>query len=132
MNRCASIAGLLLAMLIVSCASTQPAYNVITDRLYFGRAMPGDQVGTGSWRDFLRDVVTPRFPDGLTWWDAQGEWRDSTGQAAAERTFVLEIVRPFNTPPQDADTVMKAIINTYKTRYSQQAVLWVRSPGTSR
>lgn len=132
MNRSASFGGLLLALLLASCASTQPAYNVVTDRLYFGRAMPGDQVGTGSWRDFLRDIVTPRFPDGLTWWDAQGQWKDSTGQVISERSFVLEIVRPYNVPPQEADSSVMTIINAYKTRYSQQSVLWVRTTGRAR
>lgn len=96
----------------------------IADRLYFGRAMPeGDSVSVGAWSGFLRDAVTPRFPDGLTTWSAEGQWRDSAGAIIREGTFVLELMHP---PSVQVEDSIDAIIMDYKQRFRQESVLWVR------
>src|SRR5688500_4603100 len=43
--------------------------------LYFGTSRPKGAVSEVEWQVFLRDEVTNRFPDGLTAWDALGQWR---------------------------------------------------------
>ena len=43
--------------------------------LYFGLARPKGAVTELEWQLFLRDEVTKRFPDGLTVWEAEGQWR---------------------------------------------------------
>ena len=43
--------------------------------LYFGLAHPLGKVSESQWQAFLREEVTPRFPDGLTVWQADGQWR---------------------------------------------------------
>jgi starvation-inducible outer membrane lipoprotein len=41
--------------------------------LYFGRNIPtGGEVSDAQWRQFLDEVVTPRFPDGLSVLDVHG------------------------------------------------------------
>ena len=47
----------------------------INELIYFGTATPDGAVTEQQWSDFLRDVVTPRFPQGLTTWPAAGQWR---------------------------------------------------------
>src|SRR5688500_7392691 len=66
----------------------------VSDRLFMGRGLPsGGSVTDQQWKDFLDTVVTPRFPDGLTVFRAEGQWRDPAGGTIkAEQTFVLEIV----------------------------------------
>jgi hypothetical protein len=96
----------------------------VSDRLYFGRSIPGGgAVSEAEWTGFLRDVVTPRFPAGLTVWRAQGQWRDSAGVIVQERSFVLELIHP-----ADArfDASVDEIIAEYKRRFRQEAVLRVR------
>jgi hypothetical protein len=46
---------------------------MVRTELYFG-AVPKDQ-----WDNFLARVVTPLFPEGLTWYDVQGQWRAPDG-----------------------------------------------------
>ncbi|MBV9833354.1 MAG: DUF3574 domain-containing protein, partial [Alphaproteobacteria bacterium] len=44
--------------------------------LYFGRNIPGGgEVSDAQWRQFLDEVVTPRFPDGLSVLDVYGQWK---------------------------------------------------------
>ena len=41
--------------------------------LYFGLGRPKGTVSELEWQLFVRDEVTPRFPSGLTVWDAEGQ-----------------------------------------------------------
>ena len=47
--------------------------QMVRTELYFG-AIPRSQ-----WDGFLKQVVTPLFPEGLTWFDVQGQWRAPDG-----------------------------------------------------
>ena len=58
--------------------STAAAAQVRTT-LYFGTARPKGSVSELEWQMFLRDEVTARFPEGLTVWDAEGQWRAPRG-----------------------------------------------------
>jgi hypothetical protein len=95
----------------------------VSDRLYFGTAQPGGLVSEADWAAFLEDVVTPRFPQGLTVWSANGQWRDRAQRINRERTFVLEVVHP---PQPAADAALKEIVAEYRRRFAQESVLWVR------
>src|SRR5262245_52146279 len=82
--------------------SAQPAKDVscgdasasqLRTTLYFGLGRPKGMVSELEWQVFLRDEVTPRFPAGLTVWEAQGQWQ-SQGGIGHERTKVLLLVHP--------------------------------------
>ena len=46
--------------------------------LYFGLdILGGGSVKPLGWRKFLNDVITPRFPDGLTIDKISGQWQDA-------------------------------------------------------
>jgi hypothetical protein len=117
---------LLLAALVsvAACAGRahptglRPAH---VERLYFGRNM-GDTatVSDSAWAGFVRDVLTPNFPDGATVWDAAGQWRDPTGQTVREKSFVVELVH-FVTP--DVEARVLRVVDSYKRRFAQQSVL---------
>ena len=47
--------------------------------LYFGLARPKGSVSELEWQIFLRDEVTARFPQGLTVWEAEGQWKGTDG-----------------------------------------------------
>ena len=47
--------------------------------LHFGLARPKGAVTELEWQLFLRDEVTSRFPEGLTVWEAEGQWRTPAG-----------------------------------------------------
>ena len=63
-------------------------------QLFMGRGGPGEVVDDAAWDAFLDGSVTPRFPDGLTVLDAQGQWRGSDGAIKQERSKLLVILAP--------------------------------------
>ena len=55
--------------------------SMVRDTLYFGRNRPsGGPVREAEWLHFLNEIVTPRFPDGLTVVKATGQWRNAHGR----------------------------------------------------
>lgn len=96
------------------------------DRLYFGREIPaGGEVSEVDWRRFMDEVVTPRFPAGLTVWRAEGHWREPDGRLVREASFVLEV---FHRGEAEAAESLGEIAEVYRRRFGQTAVLRVSSP----
>ena len=63
---------------------------MIREELYFGRGLAdGGEVSDSTWQVFLRDELTPRFPDGVTILDARGQWRGPSGLLVQERSWVV-------------------------------------------
>src|SRR5262245_32017131 len=70
----ASAAGSAHAQLL-ECRGSQKSQHVA--ELIFGRSIGGRiEVGEEQWMLFVDHEITPRFPDGLTVFDAAGQWRD--------------------------------------------------------
>ena len=90
--------------------------------LYFGRNIPGGgEVSDAQWRQFLDEVVTPRFPDGLSVLDVYGQWKSTrTGALARERSKRLSIIVP---DAAAAAANVEAIKAAYKQRFRQESVL---------
>lgn len=102
---------------------------MVADRLFFGRAIPGGgTVSEEDWAAFLAKEITPRFPEGLTVWRAEGQWTDPRGQLVREPVLVVEILRP---PDPRADASLATISREYKRRFRQDAVLRVTNPALS-
>ena len=92
-------------------------------RLFMGRSnQSGEAVDDAAWAAFLEDTVTPRFPDGLTVLDAQGQWRGSEGMILKERSKLLIILAP---PGGDAMRLTDEVSDEYKQRFGQESVLRV-------
>lgn len=89
--------------------------------LYFGLARPKGSVSELEWQVFLRDEVTARFPDGLTVWDADGQWRSPGGTIAHENSKVLLLVHPDTTVARGS---VQAVIERYRKTFDQESVLW--------
>jgi hypothetical protein len=97
-------------------------------RLYFGLGAGADgrPVGEADWQAFLDEVVTPRFPDGLTVLDAYGQWRaDEAAPIGREASKVLVIVVE-NLRERLPD--LRALAGLYKHRFRQQSVLLTAKP----
>jgi hypothetical protein len=93
------------------------------DTLYFGLQKPNGVVTNEEWARFLQDVVTPRFPRGLTVLDASGQWLSANGSLVRESTHILQLVHP----DDDAnDALLAKVISEYKTQFDQQSVLRVK------
>ena len=66
--------------------------------------------------------MTPRFPDGLTVFDARGQWRGSDGLVQKERSKLLVILAPQG---DDSATRIGEVSDEYKRRFGQESVLQV-------
>jgi hypothetical protein len=89
--------------------------------LYFGLARPKGSVTELEWQIFLRDEVTRRFPDGLTVWEAEGQWRTPAGGIDHEQSKVLLLVHPDTAAARQS---VQAVIEAYRTTFEQQSILW--------
>jgi len=105
------------------CGPSGTAY--VRTTLYFGLTRPIGKVSEGQWQAFLREKVTPRFPDGLTVWEADGQWRRPDGRISRERAKVLLLVH--NEAPA-VRAAIAAIIADYKRGFQQESVLWETAP----
>ncbi|MFT3957079.1 MAG: DUF3574 domain-containing protein [Piscinibacter sp.] len=104
------------------CGSGQSA--AVQDLIYFGTDTPAGAVSAQAWAEFLSETVTPRFPDGLSVWPASGQWRSSAGAVIREPSYVLSLVHSGN---QASELAVLELIQSYKARFQQEAVLRVRS-----
>lgn len=87
----------------------------------FGRKI-GDRIAVseGEWSRFVDREITPRFPDGLTVFNAAGQWRDkSNNKIVREPSKIVQIVLPGD----DGEFArLNEIAEAYKTRFKQQSV----------
>ncbi|GAB3515121.1 DUF3574 domain-containing protein [Pseudoxanthomonas daejeonensis] len=144
---------ILLASLLAACAGAPPlpadapaphiegdaaraaqAQGWLRSELYFGMGsedgapsrVQAEPTSEERWREFLDREVTPRFPDGLTVFDAYGQWlfRGDPGPDRL-RTKVLVVLHE-DTPRRRAD--IEAIRLAWKQATGHQSVLWSRHP----
>jgi hypothetical protein len=96
----------------------------VQELLYFGTEKPSGHVTTEDWAQFLGEMVTPRFPEGFSSWQASGQWRSASGKVIREPSYVLSLVHQ-----DDAarDKALQEILSSYKLRFQQEAVLRVKS-----
>jgi hypothetical protein len=97
--------------------------RLVADLVYFGTARPGGTVSRKEWTDFLRTSVTPRFPDGLTVWEATGQWRAGDGTLLREPSFVLNLV---HADDATSEASVSALRDEYKSRFHQESTLRVK------
>lgn len=112
--RAASVAAFLMLAPIAS-ADEHPwlEASVIQTQLYFAmRSADGEGVSEQAWTRFLAEVVTPRFPDGLTVLNAYGQSRHGEApqpdDVQAGTTRLLIIVHPNTAEAQLAIGEIKA------------------------
>lgn len=125
--------GLLLVLLctFISACTSFPSKNCnigqeesAQESIYFGTGKKEGYVTSHEWSEFLDNTVTPKFPEGLTVTQASGQWKGNDGVVIKEPSYILTIVH--NNSKTKVDSIIE-IINTYKTKFQQEAVLRVKS-----
>lgn len=96
---------------------------LVSDTLFFGLSTARGPVTEIEWNNFLRDIVSPRFPDGFTYWEANGQWRGADNRLVRERTMVLQVIHPDHFL---AESAIQEIIARYKAEFEQDSVLRLR------
>jgi hypothetical protein len=110
---------LIVLLTLCSLGSNTEATNtanqtLIRTELYFG------PVALADWKQFLGAVVTPRFPQGLTWYDVHGQWQDEKGTVRMLDSRVLVILYADSTA---ANRQVEEIRMIFKQRFHQKSVL---------
>jgi len=89
-------------------------------QLFFSGASPA------AWARFLRDELTPAFPDGFTVYQAYGQWKDpKTHRISRERTEVVMIAAADGPAFRSRIT---ALAERYTRRFHQQSVGLLTNP----
>ena len=99
---------------------------MLRTELYFGMGRSdGSEISEDQWEAFVRDEITPRFPDGLTVLSARGQWRDAGGSIHRESSRVLVLLHERSA---EADSNIERIRMIYCERFAQDSVLRIDSP----
>jgi hypothetical protein len=110
-------------------AARPEAAHWVRSELYFGTGSVDVQDGGLAeirWRGFLDKEVTPRFPDGLTVFDAYGQWRDKGREAPSRIWTKVLVILHEDTPSSRA--AIDAIRLAWKASTHDQSVLLVSEP----
>ena len=104
---------------------------MVETQLFFGLSRPkGGAVSGRDWDAFVAREVSPRFPEGFSVIDGAGFWRDeATQKTIAEKSKV--VVRLHSVSAEAAQAI-DAIVDAYKTKFEQDAVLRVDRPVCAR
>jgi hypothetical protein len=103
--------------------SNPPTNKLIKTDLFFGRNIPSNgEVSEADFQTFINNVVTPSFPDGLTVFDANGQFRDSTGTIIKEKSKNLSL---FFEDTLKNQASIDDIVNKYTQQFNQESVLQV-------
>lgn len=126
-----SVAAALLLLGSVGCVDRRlvaPGTTTLQrTELYFGLSRSyGTDVTDAEWQGFVDDVITPRFPDGLTIVTGAGQWKES-GKTIRESTRVVILLYE---PGFEAFDKIEQIRRAYKVRFHQESVL--RADSTQR
>jgi hypothetical protein len=95
----------------------------VETRLFFGTVRPdgGPAVTDEQFRAFVTEVVTARFPDGLTVHEGYGQYRDAHGTIERERSYELVLHYP-TSEAGSAGTEIEEIRAAYVQRFGRESV----------
>lgn len=105
-------------------AGACPADNSMEQTtLYFGLSRPaGKDITPAEWQQFVDRDVTPRFRDGLTVFDARGQWLGNDGNVAREQSKALMLIHGKDAKSEEGIEALRTI---YKSRFAQESVMRV-------
>jgi hypothetical protein len=106
------------------CTASENARRWARTELYFGKGKPdGSIVTDDEFRVFLDDVITPRFPDGLTVLPGGGQFRGSSGRITREAAMFVILHYPAG--EKDSSIRIEEIRDIYRKTFQQESVLRV-------
>lgn len=94
----------------------------VRTELFFGTDKPGPDVTEYQFSRFVNDVVTPRFPDGLTVLAGNGQWKGENGKIVRERSKVVVLLYPLDGQKESSQKI-EEIRDKYEKQFQQESVL---------
>lgn len=91
--------------------------------LYFGLSRPsGSAIGATEWQQFIDNDVTPSFREGLTVFNASGQWLGNDGKLVRESSKALMLIHDNDA---ESNKSIEKLRHTYQTRFNQDSVMRV-------
>ena len=101
--------------------NNDPVPELIQVDLFFGRNIAGvGEVSEAEFEAFVDNVITPHFPDGLTVFDANGHFQDSTGTSVEESSKVVSLILE---DTETNESAIDEIVEAYIEQFQQESVL---------
>ncbi len=94
--------------------------------LWFGLNRPqGGEISASDWQHFVDADVTPRFKQGLSVYEAKGQWLEKAGGLTRENSKALMLIYE---PDEESFARIEALRDIYKKRFAQASVMRVDTP----
>ena len=129
-SRLSPVLVLALGLSLSACGGTPEAACLVGSEqfrteLFFGMNRENDvPVTDAEFDDFVDTAVTPRFRDGLTVYDADGQYLMDNGNLVHENSKIILLLHD-GSAARSAD--INAIREEYKQRFHQESVLRIDS-----
>ena len=105
-----------------ACTNRDTGQLFARTELVFGRAKPNGSMVTGEeFSGFLDEIITPRFPDGLTVLSGAGQFRGSSGMIMREGAVFVILLYPAGN--KDSSTRVEEIRDIYRKTFAQESVM---------
>jgi hypothetical protein len=105
---------------------SSPAFvgeRFVRTELFFGSLKPNrTHVTDAEFKAFLQDVITPRFPEGLTLLTGLGQFLNASDEIIQERSRVLILLYPVEVRQEKSEKI-EEIREAYKRCFQQESVL---------
>jgi hypothetical protein len=106
----------------LACVPARGTAQVKTE-LYFGLSKPdGGSVSEAEWTAFLDREITPRFKDGLTVLNADGQWLGKDAKVLKEKSKLVILIHE---DQAEKGRAIEEIIARYQEAFHQESVLRV-------
>jgi hypothetical protein len=94
---------------------------MLVTQLFFGLSIKGrGPITRGEWTAFVRRNVAPRFPDGFTVYEAEGQWLDPASHSVVRENSKVMIIAAEDTA--EVRTKIAEVSDLYRKAFHQQAV----------
>ncbi len=117
---------LILATLQIAAAQELPCplsneKPMLVTQLFFGLNVKGrGPITREEWRAFVRRNVAPRFPDGFTVYEAEGQWLDPASHSVVRESSKVMIIAAEDTA--EVRTKIAEVSDLYRQAFQQQSV----------
>jgi hypothetical protein len=104
----------------LSCPLSNEKPMLVT-QLFFGLSVQGrGPVTRSEWTTFVRRNVAPRFPDGFTVYEAEGQWLDPASQSVVRENSKVMIIAAEDTA--EVRVKITEVAELYRKAFHQQSV----------
>jgi len=105
-----------------------PPYGnvLVKTELIFGLSKSdGGLISEVEWQKFLDEYITPKFKEGLTILDADGQYLTQSNEVIKERSKIVILLYEYN---EEINESIEYIRSSYKKLFQQESVLRISTP----